>query len=134
MTDPIPFTPTYGLTVTVHRTQRSGTNGGISSRHTELTVVGVIDDVASALASQPSGPVPLTDGEPISELNPDAAVYLRVRRAGLALGPGPLYSLEPVGQPRPWCMFGGNEATSTDPRFIALAGGNAHVPIDDRIE
>lgn len=131
MTPTIPFTPTRGFTVTVNRISNA-TNGGSSSRHDELTVVGVIDDRRIQFAGGQAAPVPLIDGEPVIDLDPDAAVYLRIRRG---MQRDTLwYSLEPVGDPRPWFMYGGNAATTADPRLIALAGGNAHVNIHDRIE
>jgi hypothetical protein len=139
MTAPhIPFIPTVGLTVTVRRaTGGDSTRHGVSSRHTTLTVVGVIDDRTLTIREQVSGhaatPMPLTDGDPLQDQDPDGAVYLRIRR-GRTAAVGLLYSLEPVGEPRPWFMFGGNTVASADPRLLVLTGGAACLNIHDRVE
>ncbi len=125
----------YGVTLDIHR-EHNGTNG-ISSRYDKVTVVGVLDDRARSLSDHTPAadrvtPLPtyLRD-TPASDHAP--AVWLRIQTVR---NMGTVYSVEPataVGEYRPWFMYGGNQATSSDPRWLAFAT-TATVNVRDRVE
>lgn len=114
-----------GLTLSVYRDAGSTydcTLGGVSSKCTRLTLVGIIDDRDKPNLSTPT---------PVKELPKESrifapaddrpAVILRIRRQG---GARLLYSIEPYqadGGTR-WYMAGGNYASSCDSRLAELTG------------
>lgn len=115
----------------------NATNGGISSRHHRLTVVGVLDDRGRPLTDHTPAAARVIDlpGDlHVSPVTDDApAVWLRVR---MVRNMGVVYSLEPAtaaGEPRPWFMYGGNQAASADPRWLDFATP-APINVHDRVE
>lgn len=124
-----------GLTVTVHRAPPSGygdaTNGGISGRFTELTVVNV------------DGPFRPTDDAPAVMLIPGrlAGTAILVPAIHRPHGPGDGYEAMPEDTSEyAGPMFGGNYAATSDSRFFRaierVTGGHFYgaVPIHDRVE
>lgn len=107
-----------GITLNVLRGRHDCTLNGISSRHDRVTVVGVLDDRQTPLLSLSAAArvEPLPSALQVAAATDDApAVWLRLRRIG-----GLCLSLEPatrLGEDRPWFMFGGNHATTSDARW-----------------
>lgn len=94
---------------------------GISSKHSRLTVIGVIDDRDAADFRTPAPVKGLPKESRISAPTDQApAAILRIRRMGNRL----LYTIEPYqadGGTR-WYMAGGNYAGTVDSRFGDLTG------------
>ena len=128
-----------GLTIQVYRPADAPdcTLGGISSRFSRLTLVGIVDDRDTFLQIGTYAPAPVRAlpsncqvCEPAADRPP---VVLRIRKMGDRL----LYTIEPYqadGGSR-WYMAGGNYAGSSDSRFSQLAGGTyGALNIHDRHE
>lgn len=123
-TDPYDYTTWTGLEVDVLRSTRFGdaTLNGISARYDRLTLVGVIDEAWPAKSRgssivTPFDPALVMPTGPAGRIELAPAAVLIKRNMGSEI----LWSIEraPVraDRQRPWAMFGGNYAASSDSRL-----------------
>lgn len=132
-------TPQLGVVVDVYVGPEGSRSTGISGPHSQLTVVGVLDETMPATyralawtASDRVVPMPaqLQISEPTSAA---PAVWLRLRFTNAA---GSFAVIEPItgdGEPRPF-TYGGCWAECDDPIWLQLTDGTGTVRINDRVE
>ncbi len=137
-----------GLTVNVLRPAANGwgdcTNGGVSSRHARLTVVGVLDSTRTVPTLRPM-PADSRVFEPTADA---PAVWLMMRRIGerdvwSIIPAAPATDTSTGAAPRDirgltlhvsrW-MAGGNYAATSDSRLSAIVRMYGAVAIHDRTE
>lgn len=129
-----------GLTMSVLRNARyDATNGGISSTAQAFTLVGVMTDTHLMAGETRIEPVP-ENMQVFEAYGDQPAVVVRVR----TIGRENILSIEPYlatdTSDRPWFMFGGNFAHTSDSRaadlFATLLGHRFYgaLAIHDRIE
>lgn len=132
-----------GLTLNVYRSAdgMDCTAGGISSKHTQFTLVGTLEPAGAERANTVK-PMP-KDSRVFAPTKDRPAVALEVRHIG-----GPVLSIVPVIQAGeneyrrtyPWTMAGGNYAETSDSRLgelIRSITGQGHygaISVHDRVE
>lgn len=121
----------YGLIVSVYRDASGGdyTLKGLSSRVTDLTIVGIIDEKIdrNEIMAVPE----LCRIFAPNDQRPAVVLVKRTIGANVHWHLKPLQEFGPLGR---WTMFGGNYAASSDSRLAALTGPYGAYPIHDRIE
>jgi len=103
-------------------------NGGLTSRHSQLTLVGVVDKTEDR-ANQTVQP--LAASAQIHAAHEDAPpVLLVLRRVGRTI----VQHLEQPPTDGKWFMSGGNYAVGAGPQFEQLVGHRGAVQVHDRHE
>lgn len=127
--------PNKGLILYFHR-DASGidcTIGGVSSRHAQCVLVGVVDYTRSEDGKPKLRRLP-AECRVFAPSDTRPPVWLVAGKHGaddLFIIPGRVDANEPDSR---WWMMGGNYAATSDSRFSELCGGNFAVRVHDRHE
>lgn len=130
------MTDLKGLIVSILEDKRIGncSNGGLSSKFSALTIVGIVDHTNSAdLAKREVKPLPKYS-QVFSPTEDAPAAIIKYR----TMGSKRLVSVEPLegvesGKGTPW-MAGGSYVSSSDSRWGELVGFYGAVSLHDRTE
>ncbi|WNV90292.1 hypothetical protein [Umezawaea sp. Da 62-37] len=126
-----------GLTLYFYRNAKGWdcTNGGISARFDECTLIGIVNHTRARITGQPLVAQPLPEGSRVFEpTDKRPAVYLVMGKHSpndRFIVPADQKTWQPDGR---WWMCGGNYADSSDSRFDELLPGGFAVRVHDRHE